>query len=165
MRVPIRKPGQYTNVQRDPHMTQDKFDELSAELARLKRARPAAAAEVKRLADMGDLSENFGYQMAKNRLRGMNQRMEDVENHLKEAKIISSAGQPGVVQLGSTVTITREGKNVTYTVLGPTETNPEKGIISYQSPLGKVLMGRRAGDTVNFEQGKTRTQYTIKEIK
>ena len=114
---------------------------------------------------MGDLSENFGYQMAKNRLRGMNQRMEDVENHLKEAKIISSAGQPGVVQLGSTVTITREGKNVTYTVLGPTETNPEKGIISYQSPLGKVLMGRRAGDTVNFEQGKTRTQYTIKEIK
>ncbi|MFA6908864.1 MAG: GreA/GreB family elongation factor, partial [Patescibacteria group bacterium] len=63
------------------------------------------------------------------------------------------------------VTITREGKNVTYTVLGPTETNPEKGIISYQSPLGKALMGRRAGDTVHFEQGKTHTQYTVITIR
>lgn len=148
MRIPTRKPGKYADLHRDPHMTQPKFDELTAQLARLLRARPGAANEVKRLAEMGDFSENAAYQMAKGRLRGLNQRIMEIEDHLKHAEIIYPVTS-GIIQLGSTVTIAQAGKQQTFKILGPTETNPSQGIISHKSPLGAALIGRNAGDTVD----------------
>ncbi len=152
MRVPTRKPGKYTDQTRDPHMTQAKFDELKAQLERMLKARPAQTAEVKHLAEMGDFSENAAYQIAKGRLRGLNQRIMETEDHLKYAQIITT-GKDGIIQLGSTVTIEQAGKQQTFTILGPTETNPVKGIISYKSPLGAALLGKRVGDLVVFQQG------------
>ncbi|MFA6042219.1 MAG: GreA/GreB family elongation factor [Patescibacteria group bacterium] len=161
MRIPTRKPGKYADLFRDPHMTQEKFDELSALLARLKKARPEAAAEVKRLAEMGDFSENAAYQLAKGRLRGLNQKLMETEDHLKHAKIISTAKGNGVVQLGSTVTVNQAGKQQTYRILGPTETNPSKGIISHVSPLGAALQGKKVGDTVQMNIGSDTVRITI----
>lgn len=161
MRIPTRKPGKYADVFRDPHMTQEKFDELSTLLARLKKARPEAAAEVKRLAEMGDFSENAAYQLAKGRLRGLNQKLMETEDHLKHAKIIPTAGGTGVVQLGSTVTVDQDGKQQTYRILGPTEANPSKGIISHLSPLGAALMGKRAGDVVEVSLGADVVRVTV----
>ncbi len=156
MRIPTRKPGKYADVFRDPHMTQQKFDELSALLERLKKARPEAAAEVKRLAEMGDFSENAAYQLAKGRLRGLNQKLMETEDHLKHAKIIPSTNSNDLVQLGSTVTVDQGGKQQTYRILGPTEANPSKGIISHRSPLGSALMGKHIGETVQMVQnGRT----------
>jgi len=83
MRVPIRKPDKYLPVRPDPKMTRAKFDKLEADLERMKKIRPHLAAEVKRLAAMGDFSENAAYQIAKGSLRGLNQRMLDVENQLR----------------------------------------------------------------------------------
>lgn len=151
MRVPTRKPGKYIDQTRDPHMTQAKFDELKAQLERMLKARPAQTAEVKHLAEMGDFSENAAYQIAKGRLRGLNQRIMETEDHLKYAQIITLE-RSGTVQLGSTVTIDQEGKRQTFIILGPTETNPSKGIISHKSPLGETLMGKRVGDVVALHQ-------------
>jgi transcription elongation factor GreA len=148
MRIPTRKPGKYAGLRRDPHMTQQKFDELQAQLTRLLRARPDAANEVKRLAEMGDFSENAAYQLAKGRLRGLNQRIMEIEDHLKHSAIIYPPTS-GIIQLGSTVTIERDGERQTFHILGPTETNPAQGIISHKSPLGAVLIGKNAGDTVD----------------
>jgi transcription elongation factor GreA len=145
MRIPTRKPGVYANQQRDPHMTRGKFDELTAQLNRLLKARPEAANEVKRLAEMGDFSENAAYQLSKGRLRGLNQRIMEIEDHLKLAQIILPAESSGTVQLGSTVTIEQDGKRMTFRILGPTETNPGKGIISHKSPLGAALLGKQVG--------------------
>lgn len=164
MRIPTRKPGKYARSYRDPFMTQAKCDELTAELARLLRIRPSAANEVKRLAEMGDFSENAAYQLAKGRLRGINQRILETEDHLKFAKIIQPARQSTTVELGSTVTITLLGKEQTFTVLGPTEANPSKGIISFKSPLGVAIMGRRKGDKILFPQGKKNIEVTIVHI-
>lgn len=164
MRIPTRKPGKYARSYRDPYMTKAKFDELTAELARLLRIRPNAANEVKRLAEMGDFSENAAYQLAKGRLRGINQRILETEDHLKFAKIISRSRKTGTVELGSTVTISLLGKEQTFTVLGPTEANPSKGIISFKSPLGAVIMGKCIGDKVLFQQGKKNTEVTIVRI-
>ncbi len=149
MRVPTRKPGKYTDQTRDPHMTQAKFDEFTSQLERMLKARPAQTAEVKHLAEMGDFSENAAYQIAKGRLRGLNQRIMEIEDHLKYAKIITPE-KSGIIQLGSTVTIEQSGKRQTFTILGPTETNPAKGIISHKSPLGAALLGKQAGDVVRF---------------
>ncbi len=165
MRIPTRKPGKYANSFRDPHMTQAKFDELSAQLKRLKQAQPEAIAEVKRLAEMGDFSENAAYQLSKGRLRGINQRMLEIEDHLKFAEIISPNSSSGTVQLGSTVTILRSGKEQVFQILGPTEANPSKGIISHKSPLGALLMGKRAGDVIQFQQAGKKTEVLIVQVK
>ncbi len=163
MRIPTRKPGKYTDQHRDPHMTRAKFDELKTQLARMLKARPAQTAEVKHLAEMGDFSENAAYQIAKGRLRGLNQRIMETEDHLKYAQIITPE-KSGIIQLGSTVTIEQSGKHQTFTILGPTETNPAKGIISHKSPLGEALMGKRVGDAVRFRSVDKETELTVVRI-
>src|SRR3989338_2223242 len=151
MRVPIRKPGKYTHLKPDPHLTEEKFNELKNKLARLKKSQPVAAAEVARLAEMGDFSENAAYQIAKGHLRGINQRILELEDHLHRALIIKPMKNTQTVQLGHRVTIETAGKQKTYLVLGSSETNPSEGIISCNSPIGSALMGHQVGDKVKIQ--------------
>lgn len=164
MRIPSRKPGKYSEQRRDPHMTKAMFDELTKQLAHLLKARPGAAAEVKRLAEMGDFSENAAYQLAKGRLRGLNQRLMEIEDHLKFAQIIPTNNSSEIVQLGSTVTVDQGGKRQTFRILGPTETNPAQGIISHKSPLGAALMGKQVGDITHIFFGEKETEITLVKV-
>ena len=126
----------------------------------MKKARPKLAEEVKRLAEMGDFSENAAYQMAKGRLRGINDRINELTEYLKHVVIITPKNT-GTVQLGSTVTVEINGKQKTYTILGSTETDPSTGVISHQSPVGAALMGRRVGDTVEIQLAGKRVECKI----
>lgn len=165
MRIPIRKGGKYTHVKPDPYITKEKCDKLKAELEKLKKIkRPPAIKEVKRLALMGDFSENVAYQMAKGRLRGMNQRILDIEEWLKGVKIIDAKPGSKFVQLGNLVTVEFSGKVKTYKILGSSETDPEKNIISHNSPLGSVFMGRKVGDIVKFNGPNRVVDYKIIKI-
>ncbi len=148
MRVPIRKGGQYTNLAHDPYITEEKFNELNKKLAGLKKAKPGAAAEVSRLAEMGDFSENAAYQMAKGRLRSINRRIMEIEDRLKEAFVIRPNQDTDIIGLGNTVTMRYKDKEVIFKILGASETDPSRGIISQNSPLGSALMGRRRGDKI-----------------
>lgn len=153
MRVPYRKPGIYAYRKPDPQMTQKKLDELNNKLDRLKKSQPEAIREVKRLAEMGDFSENHAYQMAKGRLRGINQGILELTEQIKSAEIIEPGGNKDTVQLGCTVCFEMNGKQQTYLILGSTETAPQKNIISHNSPLGSALIGKRAGDKVMVKIG------------
>jgi len=149
MRVPIRKPGKYTHQKPDPHLTKKKYDELKTKLERLKRVRPRLAEEVKKYASDGDFSENAAYQIAKGRLRGVNQGIVELEDQLKRAILIKRKKNTGCVGIGCTVTLQdADGKNKTYTILGSAEADPALGIISHNSPIGSALMGRKIGDQV-----------------
>ena len=151
MRVPIRKPGKYTHDKPDPHMTEEKYNEFKQQLENIKKySFFPAIEEVKRLSEMGDFSENAAYQMAKGRLRGINQKILDLENHLKRAVIIKPARASAQLQLGQSVTIEIEGRERTYVILGSTETDPAQGIISHLSPIGAALINRRVGETVEI---------------
>ncbi len=151
MRVPIRKGGKYTFLQPDPHLTAEKFAKLQQELERLtKVTQPRAIIEVQRLAELGDFSENTAYQMAKGRLRGLNQRILDLQNHLKRAVIITKPLNSALVGLGSQVTIEINGRQRTYQILGSSETDPAAGIISHNSPIGAALIGRQVGEVVSL---------------
>jgi len=121
MRVPIRKGDGRLGQKPDPYLTENKFLELKNKLERLKNSRPRLAEEVKRLAEMGDFSENAGYQLAKGRLRGLNQRILDLENHLKVVEIIKPNSNLEIIQIGSKVTLERAGEQKIYTILGSTE--------------------------------------------
>ncbi|MFH0892104.1 MAG: GreA/GreB family elongation factor [Candidatus Falkowbacteria bacterium] len=164
MQTPIRKPGQYAGIKPDPHMTPDKFRGLSAELERLKAKRPYAAAEVKRLAADGDFSENHAYSMAKGRLRGLNRRIDEIEDHLKRAVIIEVPKNPDKAVLGSLVTVSVNGREKSYRILGSSETDPSGGIISRNSPLGLALLGRRVGETARVWLKDKAVEYKIIKI-
>jgi transcription elongation factor GreA len=165
MRVPIRKPGKYTFQKRDPNITQAKFDELKKELDHLeKNSRPRAITEMQRLAELGDFSENAAYQMAKGKLRGINERIAELEKDLKFAVIITPVPNNGIVQLGTSVTIEIDGKQRTYTLLGSAETDPQQGIISHQSPIGSALLGRRVGDVVSVKLAEKNVSCRIVSI-
>lgn len=164
MRVPIRKPGKHTHDKLDPHITQDKYDFLLKRLEQLKKKQPALREEVKFLALDGDFSENAAYQIAKGRLRGLNQRILDIENQLKRAVIITSNNNC-VIQLGSVVTLETDKNIKTFTILGSTETDPDRNIISHNSPIGKILLGKKVGDVVELNLPSKKVIYKILEIK
>jgi len=164
MRLPFRKPGKYSQVKNDNLLTEAKFNELKDKLQYLKNSsRPQMMKEVARLAEMGDFSENFGYQAAKGKLRGINNTILKLEFQINHAEIIKPS-RGGTVQIGSTVTIACDGKEHTFQILGSTETNPGKGIISHNSPMGMALMERSAGDTVSVPLKERNIEYKILSI-
>ncbi len=164
MRVPTRKSDLRPPAIIDPVMTIEKFEELKKKLEFMKKVKhPREAEEVKRLALMGDFSENAGYQLAKGRLRGLNQRILDLGKLLTRAEIIETA-KDGVIRLGSLVTIER-GKTIKkYRILGTAETNPQAGIISHNSPIGSALLNKRVGDKIKISLQGKEAEYLILKI-
>lgn len=160
MRTLDRKPGKYGQIKADPFLTLDKFQELEEQLARLKKSQPVAAAEVARLAEMGDFSENFAYQHAKGLLRGINQRILELEHKLNQAEVIQPGGMD-TVEIGHTVTVECEGMQKTFQILGSTETDPQRGVISHNSPVGAALLGHKVGDVVQVTIVHEKREYHI----
>jgi transcription elongation factor GreA len=165
MRVPTRKADKYLLPKGDGLMTAARYQELSAELEKLtKIIRPRLAEDVKKAASDGDFSENAAYQIAKGRLRGINQRITDIEELLKKAEIIQPSKNSYVVSLGNQVTVESTGKTKTYTILGSEESDPAKGIISKNSPLGSALLGKNVGQKATIKLKDKTVEYKIVKI-
>ena len=99
----------------------------------------------------GDISENAGYDEAKNQQAFLEGRIMELEQRLKRAVVIQNHDTPADrVDLGRSVTIREVGfdDQETYLVVGSAEANPSKGRISNESPMGKSLMGKQIGDHV-----------------
>jgi len=163
MQLPYRKPDKYTHLPNDPIMTGHKFAELKKEVEQLKAKQPHAAKEVARLAELGDFSENVEYQLAKRRLRGINNAILKIEHQLNAAQIIETDASD-VVAIGSTVTVEVNGKEKTYTILGSSETDPSKNIISYTSPLGSALLGTTIEETILLKMNDSSKSLVVKKI-
>lgn len=160
MQLPKRKPPKFNLFQTDPLLTQDKFEELERKLNRLLADRPRQADEVHRLAQNGDFSENAEYQMAKGKLRSMNDMIDRLQHQLDHSEIISVSGTD-TVSIGHTVTVVCDGTQRAYHILGSTETNPKAGVISHNSPIGSALIGHRVGDVVTVKLPAREIEYTI----
>lgn len=164
MRIPTRRSEKDNITKFDPHMTQDKFDELKSKLDRLKNVtRFKWMQEVAELASGGDFSENAGYQAAKGKLRGINATIAELESHLKKAVIITPS-KGNVVALGSVVTVKIGEQVKTYTILGSSEVDIAKNIISHNSPIGSALMGRSRSEHFNAAIGGRTVACEILEI-
>ncbi len=123
-------------------------------------------AEVRRLAEMGDFSENFGYQNAKALLRRINSRIDSLKERIKNAIPIKAGNSAdGVIHLGSTVTVFVNAKPMSFEIVGSLETNPSRGRISHNSPIGVALIGHKAGDEVVFHGPAGDVVYQIVEVK
>src|SRR2546427_3263758 len=126
------------------------FEALKAELTELRAGRHALAEEVAAARSQGDLSENFAYHDARQHLGMLDGRIQTIEAILARAQVVEERDTEGVAGIGSTVVVRDEFGESTYQLVGPTEGNMARGLISTASPLGSALLERRAGDTVTF---------------
>jgi transcription elongation factor GreA len=135
------------------YLTADGAARLRAELKELTGPRrEELAARLRTAIQMGDLSENADYIKAKEDQGFLEGRIQELEYLLGNAVIIENEGNKDIVSIGSHVTIQEEDfPEETYHLVGPTETDPSKGMISNESPIGKALMEHKAGDTVEAE--------------
>ncbi len=145
-------------------MTDKKLRELQEKLKGLKKIQPQAIEEVTRLAQLGDFSENAEYQLAKGRMRGINNAILKLENQLRQAVIIAPRTQKDTVQLGNIVTVGFNGQEKTFQILGSSETDPKKGIISHNSPLGKALINKKINETAVVKLANKEVKYKILKI-
>src|SRR5215208_5709832 len=131
-------------------MLEEGHRKLNDELRRLKSERPEIVESIEAARAHGDLSENAEYHAAKERQGQIEATIADLEDRLSRAMIIDPTTLSGdKVVFGATVTLLDEdAKKVKYQLVGQEEADARDGKISYNSPLGRALIGRQAGDEV-----------------
>jgi transcription elongation factor GreA len=142
------------------NITADGLKDLEKELEELKARRPELAEKIATARSYGDLSENEDYSAARGEQKVVEGRILEIEEILKNASIIKG-GKKDKVVLGATVSLDMGGKKVEYTIVGPTEANPLEGKLSNESPIGKLVFGKKAGEAFDFNGKKVK----ILEIK
>ncbi|OLC56832.1 MAG: transcription elongation factor GreA [Chloroflexi bacterium 13_1_40CM_4_68_4] len=122
---------------------------LEEELEHLRNERRKEVAErIHAAMEFGDYSENSELEDAKNEQAFMEGRILTLEQMLKNAVVIDQNGHHDKVELGSHIVVEVDGERENYTVVGSAEANPAEGRISNESPVGRALLGHRAGDKV-----------------
>ena len=131
-------------------MLAEGYDHLMAQLASLKAERPTIVDAIEEARAHGDLSENAEYHSAKERQGQVEASIADLEDRLSRAQIIDPTTLSGDrIVFGATVTLVDEDdKPVRYQIVGQTEADAKRGRISYNSPLGRALIGRRVDDEI-----------------
>ncbi len=147
------------------YLTRNRLDELKQELEDLKtNKRIEVAGKIKRAKEFGDLSENAEYSEAKDEQMKLEMRVAELEDVIKKAAIIRKGGSTKSVQVGSTVTVKKNGQILKYTIVGSSETKPEEGKISNESPLGKAFIGAQVGDIKEIITPQGKIAYRVMKI-
>ena len=135
-------------------LTAEGFNRLREELEylRLNRMPRAAAWLSEVLGDWSDDEDSTESESAQSEFWFIEQRIQRIERILSSARVLEQPQDTGSVQLGSQVTVV-EGQEQpeTYRIVDPAEADPAQGFISYESPLGRVLIGRRIGESVTVQ--------------
>lgn len=146
------------------YLTQTGIDNLKKRLVRLKESLPRLIEETKRTAAYGDRSDSAEYREAKSALRRANSQILGTEDKLKRAVLINPDKNSGIVQIGSTVTLSSDGTKKTFEIVGSIETNPGSGRISNKSPLGAAVLGKKIGTKFSLETPGGKKDYEVTGI-
>ena len=150
------------------YITPDGAKKLRAELDQLWTVeRPRVTQEVADAAAQGDRSENAEYIYGKRRLREIDRRVRFLSKRLDHVTVVSEApSDASRVFFGAWVTLEDEdGEEVTYRIVGPDESDVDKGWISMEAPVARALLGKRDGDDVMVRRPKGDITYTIVGIR
>ncbi|MCU0510154.1 MAG: transcription elongation factor GreA [Anaerolineae bacterium] len=149
------------------YLTAEGIQKLSEELDYLINVRrPEVARQIADAKADGDVSENAGYDEAKNTQAFVEGRILTLRNILGNAVVINSNGHKDLVDVGCKVTIrdAEYGDEEVYTIVGSTEVDPGAGRISLKSPIGRALMGHRVGESVEVQTPGGGAQFEIVKI-
>lgn len=145
------------------YLSRKKFQELSEELEKRKtETRKEVSARLIKAKEMGDLKENADYADAKD-LQAFNEaRIFELDDILRNAEISDGdACLPGAVNLGCTVKVTDGEKEKVFKIVGQYDSNPEKGEVSIESPIGQALLSHRTGEEIEIKTPSRVLKYKI----
>ena len=147
-------------------MLAEGYEQLTEELKRLKLERPQIVDAIEEARAHGDLSENAEYHAAKERQGQIEAQIADLEDRLARALVIDPTTLSGdKVVFGATVSLVDEDeKKIRYQLVGQTEADAKVGRISYNSPLGRALIGRQVGDEVEVTTPSGDRYFEIEAI-
>ncbi|GBD39669.1 Transcription elongation factor GreA [bacterium HR37] len=150
-------------------ITPQGYKKLQEELHRLKTVeRPQVIKLIEQARAFGDLSENAEYESAKDRQGFIEARIKELESKLARAEVIDPSSLPNKDRVMFGVRVTLEevdsGNVVTYQLVGPDESEPEKGLISVTSPIGRALLGKRVDDEVRVQTPGGIREFVILKI-
>ncbi|MBI4091253.1 transcription elongation factor GreA [candidate division WWE3 bacterium] len=148
------------------YVTADGLKELKKEYEELVSVkRPNIAERIKSARELGDISENAGYDSAREEQSFVEGRIKELQEILKNVQTISASNGKDTVSIGSVVRVHIDGGEEEYHIVGEPEANPMERKISHESPLGRSLLGRKIGDKVEVEAPMGNLTYTIIGIK
>ena len=147
-------------------MLAEGYEKLHADLKRLKTERPTIVDAIEEARAHGDLSENAEYHAAKERQGQIEASIADIEDKLSRAQIIDPKDLSGdKIVFGATVTLLDDDdKPVKYQIVGQTEADARTGRISYNSPLGRALIGRSVDDEIEVSVPAGDRYYVVSKI-
>ena len=149
-------------------LTYEGLKKLEDELEQLKVVkRKEVSQKIKEAREQGDLSENAEYDAAKDEQRDIEARIEEIEKILKNAEVVlEEEADSDKVSIGCNVKILdcEFDEELEYKIVGSTEANSLKGKFSNESPVGKALIGKKAGESVTVETQAGELTYKILEI-
>lgn len=148
------------------YVSRKKYEELLEELKNLKEVKQQLSQEIGTAAAQGDLKENAEYHAAKEKQAETLSRINELELRLRNAQITDDLTvDKSEARIGATVTILDQAAELefTYTLVGPSEANPDKGLLSVKSPLANAVLGKKQGETFQAQLPRgTRTYKLVK---
>ena len=147
-------------------MLAEGYEKLTADLQALRQERPKIVDAIEEARAHGDLSENAEYHAAKERQGQVEAQIAEIEDRVSRAQIIDPASLSGdKVVFGATVTVLDDDdKPQRYQIVGMTEADARQGRISYDSPLGRALIGKTVGEEVEVTVPSGDRFYQVKKI-
>jgi transcription elongation factor GreA len=147
------------------YFTKEGLEKLKDELHHLKTVENKRIVKlIAEAAAFGDLKENSAYHDARDKMSFLRMRIKELEGAINEAVVKENDGT-NKIQTGSKVKILFGNEKMEYEVVAPSEADILKNKISYQSPLGQMLLGKEAGKEFNFMAGNKKVKIKILEIK
>ena len=147
-------------------LTKEGLEKAKKELDNLKKnKRPEVIQRIKTAKEFGDLSENSEYEDAKNEQSFIEGKINELETLIKIAKVRIDKKSYDIIDIGTVVSVKCDGEKTSYEIVGPTESDPEKGKISSDSPIAQALIGRKKGEKLNVPIPDGEMSCEILEIK
>jgi transcription elongation factor GreA len=145
-------------------LTAGGLEKLKQDLERTQTTRVEAFERMKEAVQPGDVEDNPELEQAKEEVARLDERIYELQEMIGRAQIIQGRNS-SVAEPGSTLEVEDdEGASIVYHLVGAVEADPSRGRISVESPVGRALVGRQAGDTVTVEVPAGRVELTIKAV-
>jgi transcription elongation factor GreA len=148
------------------YITEEGLEKVKKELDNLINVqRKEVAQRIQDAKELGDLSENAEYSAAKEEQAFLEMKIAEIDNIIKNAAIINGNHSSNEVAVGSTVKFKdSEGDSKEYQIVGCHEANPSQGKISNESPIGRAFIGKKKGETVEFQAPKGLVKFKIQSV-
>jgi len=146
------------------YITKEQLEDIRKELEELKGPKTKEIAEqIRYAASFGDLSENFAYHDAKEKQQFLQGKIIELTNKIRNAKVIEK-NNGDKVQIGSKVSVDFDKEKQTISIMTSGQADPLNGKVSYESPLGKALLGKSKGDKFKIDINGEKIDCKILEI-